>query len=258
MFPICIALCSLLLALSCESEASRQRAASAVRAEARRADSAALKVAVLPTVDCLPIVVADSLHLFDSLGVDVRLRPKHAFCDCRHALARRTVEVAVLDSALLAAMNAAEPDAFSARMPLNGTLTVFTSRKSRITRAEGLADKIVAADREGMSHEVAVQTAPKAFHVQVEDLAIRLDMLRTGNVDAAVLPQPFADRARRLGAKQIATPRQARTVLAVRSKVMADTARQRQWQAFAKALAIAQDSIKRYTPQHYIHYLDAK
>ena len=39
-----------------------------------REDSAALKVAVIPTLDCLPFFVARHYNLFDSLGADIRLK----------------------------------------------------------------------------------------------------------------------------------------------------------------------------------------
>jgi hypothetical protein len=43
------------------------------RREAMRKDSAALKVAVLPTLDCLPLYVAEYYQLFDTINGGVRL-----------------------------------------------------------------------------------------------------------------------------------------------------------------------------------------
>ena len=43
-----------------------------------RKDSLALKVAVTPTLDCLPLFVAVHTGIFDSLHVDVSLKEKNA------------------------------------------------------------------------------------------------------------------------------------------------------------------------------------
>lgn len=38
-----------------------------------REDSMALKVAVMPSLDCLPLYIAERAKLFESLGSDIRL-----------------------------------------------------------------------------------------------------------------------------------------------------------------------------------------
>ena len=64
--------------VSCEDAEKQERISREQREAERKADSAALKIAVLPTMDCLPIVVAKELRLFDTLNVDVRLRRYNA------------------------------------------------------------------------------------------------------------------------------------------------------------------------------------
>ena len=44
------------------------------RVEAMRKDSAALKIAVMPTMDCLPLFVAQHHQLYDTLNGGVRLK----------------------------------------------------------------------------------------------------------------------------------------------------------------------------------------
>ena len=46
-----------------------------------REDSAALKIAVMPTLDCLPLFVAEDHQLFDTI-VDIRLKTFTAQMDC--------------------------------------------------------------------------------------------------------------------------------------------------------------------------------
>ena len=73
------ALCTVLLAVclmgtmtACSSKEKKQIPQTAAsRAEQRRADSLALKVAVTHTTDCLPVFVAKERGLFDDHGVAV-------------------------------------------------------------------------------------------------------------------------------------------------------------------------------------------
>jgi len=84
--------------MSCgQSYEEKKRLSKAERAEQQRADSLALKVAVLPTLDCMPIYVAKERGFFDSLRVDVRLRCFNAQMDCDTALMRERVEGSVSD-----------------------------------------------------------------------------------------------------------------------------------------------------------------
>ena len=62
-----------------------------------REDSAALKVAVIPTLDCLPFFVARHYNLFDSLGADIRLKAFSSHIDCDTAILFDRVEVAASD-----------------------------------------------------------------------------------------------------------------------------------------------------------------
>ena len=56
------------------------------RKAAWRKDSAALKVAVMPTLDCLPLFVAEHYQLFDTVNGGVRLKMYMSQMDCDTAL----------------------------------------------------------------------------------------------------------------------------------------------------------------------------
>ena len=60
-------------------------------------DKASFKVGVMPTLDCLPVFVAQDEKLFDSLGVTVHLKCYSAQMDCDTALERGRVEGAISD-----------------------------------------------------------------------------------------------------------------------------------------------------------------
>ena len=99
------ALCTVLLAVclmgtmtACSSKENKQiQQTAASRAEQRRADSLALKVAVTPTTDCLPVFVAKERGLFDDHGVAVSLKCKQSHMDCDQAMLDEKVEMMASD-----------------------------------------------------------------------------------------------------------------------------------------------------------------
>ena len=78
-----------LLFVSCQRDARQQSGGDTERD--------ALRVAVMPTVGCLPFYVAQQAHIFDSLGVDVELTTYQAQMDIDAAIARGHVDVAYSD-----------------------------------------------------------------------------------------------------------------------------------------------------------------
>ena len=230
--------------ISCQDADKEARIIKEHKEAERKADSAALKIAVLPTMDCLPIVVAKELRLFDTLNVDVRLRKYTSLSECRKALKSKAVEGA---------------DTFM-------TFAFLTAKKARLSRISQLPDKIIAADRFGISKDIAaaaidslLKRKEHVFIVQVEDLNVRFDMLRNGNVDAALLPEPYATKARQLGAKELSvtkyykdTTKVADRGVVFRKGVMEHPDRQKQKELYSQAIKAANDSIKQYGADNYI------
>lgn len=260
----CIILSLLFIAsfFGCDDAEKVQRLTRQQKEEARKADSASLKIGVMPTSDCLPIVVAKELRLFDTLGVDVHLRHYHALTECRKALKDSLVEGAVIDSVLFNILKE-EKVPLEVGMTTNLTWKFLTAKKARITRLDQLSDKMIAADGHGESYrlaESAIDSLQKkkmhVFIIQVDDPSVRLNMLTTGNVDAALLPEPFASKAVKKGAKYIdkvkSTPK---GLLAFRTDATKPKSRKEQIKLFHKAVAIAKDSIAKYKEEHYLHLL---
>ncbi len=249
--------------IACQNEEKRLQVSKAERERWRREDSAAFKIGVLPTEDCLPIILAKELSLYDTLGVSVHLRHYNAMSECRIALSHSLVEGAVIDSTLLAQLNDGN-EWLTAGMPTSMTWKFLTAKKARINRLEQLTDKIIAADSHGESHRLAEQAIDSlqkkgklAFVVQVEDLNVRLKMLNNGTVDAALLPEPYATKAKKQGANVIDRVKSLpKGILALRKEAMSDTARQEQYRLFLKAVAIANDSIKLYGKSQYMKYIE--
>lgn len=109
-------------------------------------DRAALKIAVMPTMDCLPIFLACDDSIFQQQGVDVHLRRYTAQMDCDTAIERKRVEGAVTD---LIRAHHIEKRGTALTYPISTNLywQFITNKRSRISELKQLSDKMVAMTR---------------------------------------------------------------------------------------------------------------
>ena len=233
--------------ISCDDEEAKARLSRAEREKLRIEDSLAFKVGILPTSDCDIIRRADSLGIFDSLGVDVHIRHYNALSECRIALMKNIVECAVIDSVLVDVLKDKDSVALTLGPATSLSWKMLTSTKSRIVRTEQLVDKIIATDSHGYTHKYAemvtdslIKKQKNVYIIQCEDLTVRMKMLTSGNVDAAFLPEPFASAAIKSGARVLRDySAQPKGVIAFRKKALADKRIKKQQELFLKGLEIA-------------------
>lgn len=230
------------------------------RLQLLREDSAALKVAVMPTLDCLPLFVAKEEHLFDTLGADVRLKLFTAQMDCDTAVVGGSVEGAVTD--LVRAerlMSKGTPLRYISAT--NAYWQLYSNRMSRIRELKHLDDKMLSMTRYSATDLLAdfvVDSAKlkseQVFKIQVNDVYIRLKMLLNNEIDAVLLTEPQATQARlahhhlMLDSRKI--PLQL-GVIAFREKALKDQKRQQQLDVFKRGYNQACDSLARYGVKKY-------
>lgn len=218
--------------------------------EKRKEDSLSLKIGILSTEDCAPVLLADSLGLYDKTGVTVHIRKYGSLSECRYALRKKLVEGAMIESVLGGIIMKNDGIALTYGKHTSLTWKLMTAKKSRVIRLEQLADKIVAADSHGASKVLAQQIADslgkkRLFIVQCEDVKVRYEMLIAGNVDGALLPEPYASMAEKKGASVLKEfPDYKVGVIAFRSKVLKDKRIKKQYDRFLEAYSMACDSIK--------------
>lgn len=245
---------SLLIAGCGQSYEEKQRVSRRQRLEQQRQDSAALKVAVMPTADCLPIYVAKERGLFERHGVDVRLRHFTAQMDCDTAIERGRVEGFVSDLVRterlrqqgVALRYVASTDAY---------WQLITNRTARIRTLKQLDDKMVAMTRysatdllTSMAVDSAKLQSERVFRIQVNDVGVRLRMLLGNELDAMWLAEPQALLARQQKHRVLLDSRRLGVtagVVAFREKVLSDSTRQRQLDAFLEGYREACDSLSR-------------
>ncbi len=177
--------------------------------EAARLDSAALKVALMPTLDCLPFYYAEATGIYDELGLDVRLHTYTAQLDCDTALARKRVEVGYTDL-IRAILLQKEGTPLYVIMKCHGGQQLITARSKRIKNISQLKDRMVGIARHSVTDfysdlimDSARMEKEAIYRPQVNDIQLRTAMLCNGTLDAVFLPEPYATQARIEGNRRI-------------------------------------------------------
>jgi NitT/TauT family transport system substrate-binding protein len=229
------------------------------RKKLAREDSAALKIAVMPTLDCLPLFIAKDHQLFDTI-VDIRLKCYTAQMDCDTAMMRGRVEGVVTDLVRAERMiHSGTPMKYVAST--NAYWLLISNRKQRITQLKHLDDKMLAMTRYSVTDflgDLAVDSAKlkteRVFRIQINDVNIRLKMLENNEMDALFLTEPQATQALLGKHKILLDTRQEDIrmgVIAFRTKGMDDQNRKKQMEVFLKGYNAACDSINKFGVRHY-------
>ena len=248
------------LLVGCEqSYEETKRITRAQRLKMQKDDSAALKIAVLPTLDCLPLYLAEDHQLFDTV-VDIRLKHFTAQMDVDTALMNNRVELGVTD--LVRAERMMKKDTpIEYLTATNAYWQLVSNRVARITDLKHLDDKMLAMTRYSVTDligDMAVDSAKlkpeRVFRIQINDVNVRLKMLENNEMDALVMTEPQAAQARWLKHRVIFDTRQQDMqmgAIVVRSKGMDDKNRKRQMEVFVKGYNEACDSINKFGVSHY-------
>lgn len=241
----------------------RHRQSKAEKARLDSIDKASLKVGVMPTLDCLPVFVASDQRLFDTLGVTVHLKSFTAQMDCDTALERGRVEGSITD---LIRANRLVKRGTPLTYPI-ATHTywqLITNRKSRVSELKQLSDKMIAMTRYSATDylaDLAIDSAKPQFdvyRVQINDVRVRLKMLLNNEMDAVLLTEPQATKARLEKHPVLMDSRDKGLNLgafAFRSKALAKKERKQQLDLFVKGYNMAVDSINKHGCSYYASLL---
>ena len=165
-------------------------------------DTLALKIAVMPTLDCLPFFIAKEQGIFEKEGLKVSLKMFNAQMDCDTALTSGFVDGAFTDLVRVEHLNK-EGLGCMARTSTSASWQLLSNKNAKITNLTQLEDKMIASTRFSATHMLADiimneagYSDDKTFLVQINDVNIRLMMLRNNEMDAVLLPEPYATLAR--------------------------------------------------------------
>lgn len=168
-------------------------------------DTTALRVAVMPTIDCLPLFVADHEGMFKKANIKVQLLHFQAQMDCDTALVRGWAEGVVSDLVRTEHIKQqGTPLHYTTSTILHWQL--ITNKMARIKLLSQLEDKMIAMTRysaTAMLADHAVDSVQLAsdhvFRIQVNDIGVRLSMMESNIIDALFIPEPQATQTRLTG-----------------------------------------------------------
>ena len=172
-------------------------------------DSTAIRLGVLPTMECLPFYYADSIGLFDSLGVNVHLVTFDAAMDTDTAFVNGKIDGIVTDL-VKACIWQGQGDTAMVAMVGELRMWLITAPKARLLKAESLREKIVGITR----HSAVDYFADKILESvklqsidlnkpQINNIRLRGLMVDQDQMDGAILPEPYASEAVARGAKRL-------------------------------------------------------
>ena len=172
-------------------------------------DSTAIRLGVLPTMECLPFYYADSIGLFDSLGVNVRLVTFDAAMDADTAFVNGKIDGIVTDL-VKACIWQGQGDTAMVAMVGELRMWLITAPKARLLKAESLREKIIGITR----HSAVDYFADKILESvklqsidlnkpQINNIRLRGLMVDQDQMDGAILPEPYASEAVARGAKRL-------------------------------------------------------
>jgi len=259
--PILLILTIAAIVAACgNSYQEQRRLTQQQRKQALRSDSAALKIAVMPTLECLPIYIAKERRLFDTLGVDIRLKPYMAQIDCDTAFERQRVELCVTD---LVRAERLRTRGMQIEYLTSTTLAwqLFSGHNARVKQMKQLDEKMIGMTRFSATDLLADLAADsgkikpeRLFKIQVNNVKTRVQMLRNQQIDAAFLPEPQATEAKLAYARTIGSSKAQDLqlgVIAINKKITTGKERTKQIEAFKKAYNQAVDSIRKKGIAHY-------
>ena len=238
IFLLIVTIC---LIVGCgQSYEETKRQSRALRLKLMREDSAALKIAVMPTLDCLPIFVAEERELFDT-AVDIRLKYFTAQMDCDTAMMHHRVEGMITDLVRAERMKRQGVD-LEYLTATNAYWVLLSNRQQRITGLKNLEDKMLAMTRYSVTDllgELAVDSAKlkpeQVFRIQVNDVTVRMKMLENNEMDAMWISEPQLSQLLLAKHRVLLDTRQLdyqMGVIAFTTKDMQDKNRKRQMEAF--------------------------
>lgn len=202
-------------------------------------DSLALNIICVPTLECLPFYYAKESGLCDSLHLSLGIYTETSQFDVDSIMRRtKSIDGAVFDTYRLAyykKRNQTLPIRES--INLYGTWRLVVAEQLRIREIEKLKKRTVATARFATSSLLLEQSLSGKkdlkyadfYHAQINDFGIRTNMLDENQIDAALLPEPYASLAMSRGHRSVWTKKLVSTlVLAFRLPVFKDERKAKQ------------------------------
>ena len=235
-----------------ELQAERQ----AQKLAEREAYQKAYKIAVMPTMDCLPAYLLKDSLLYDTAKVDIRLCRFNAQMDCDTAMIGGSVQAAFSDLVRTERLKHRNKVLMHYLTDTNLNWQLIADKDSKLKQLSDLSDKIVAMTRfsgtDLLTDMVVKKAKPKyqVFRVQVNDVLVRLAMLQNHEIDAYWFSEPQITKALSADNNSLFNSEDAGVHLGVVA-IMDKVRRQDEEAAFAEAYDKAVEQINKNGVKYY-------
>ena len=248
---------AVLTLVSCgKSDKELQAERQAQKVAEREAYQKAYKIAVMPTMDCLPAYLLKDSLLYDTAKVDIRLCRFNAQMDCDTAMIGGSVQAAFSDLVRTERLKHKNKVLMHYLTDTNLKWQLIADKDSKLKQLSDLSDKIVAMTRYSgtdLLTDMAVKKAkPKyqVFRVQINDVLVRLAMLQNHEIDAYWFAEPQATKALSSNNNSLFNSEDAGVHLGVVA-IMDKVRRQDEEAAFAEAYDKAVEQINKNGVKYY-------
>ena len=246
-----------LMVVSCgKSDKELQAERQAKMQAEREAYQKAYKIAVMPTMDCLPAYLLKDSLLYDTAKVDIRLCRFNAQMDCDTAMIGGSVQAAFTDLVRAERLKHRSKVLMHYLTDTNRNWQLIADKESKLKKLSDLSDKIVAMTRYSgtdlLTDMVVKKAKPKyqVFRVQVNDVLVRLAMLQNHEIDAYWFAEPQITKALAGDNNALFNSQDAGVHLGVVA-VMDKVRRQEEETAFASAYDKAVELINKNGVKYY-------
>lgn len=175
--------------------------ASSVQEAGETAQKQQLTVGLISSISTLPIMIAEEKGYFETAGTDVNIEYFKSAKDRDAALQAGEIDGVLCDEIAIAIYQNAGMDMKITGMT-DGGFKLVVSADSGISSISELAGKKVAISENTIIEYVLDRlleengmTADSVEKVAIPAMPTRLEMLNSGEIDAALMPSPFCDTA---------------------------------------------------------------
>lgn len=203
------------------------------------AKASQVSLGMLPVVDNLPFYVAEREGLFRKHGVEVRLVPFASAVERDTALRVGAIDGGLADVIMAALMEGTGTDVSIVSLglgasPSEGRFALLGAPGGDVKSVKDLKGRSLAISGNTIIEYVADEIirgaglkATDVEKIEIPKLPVRLEMLLSGRLEAAVLPDPMATYAQARGARLIADDTKAdisQTVMVFRADALGEKA----------------------------------
>ena len=169
----------------------------------------AFRVGVMPTMDCLPIFLLKDSALYNPDDIDIRLKEYTSQRDCDTAMINGRVQAAVTDLVQAEYLKEEKSAVLDYMTETNATWQLMATPASGIKQVEDLGDKVIGLAFNSVTQYLTIQVISshsiknRTYGSQINDIFIRMQMLRNKQLDAVWTSEPQTTQAKILGNKEI-------------------------------------------------------